>query len=242
METFAKRVERALERPDLDYEIWRASQRRFIADRHGVHPVWRDPYRASFITGTGTEVIYSNQNVGTSKNTFTTEAVINDTAGMGPQPIIPAYFWLPGGAGPIGKTLRVVARGIYSTTSAPTWQVFTRLGSSNSTAGPNIGSTAATALGSTQTNLLWEYEMEAQMVTPGATGGNSTMRGLGVFTAALTSSTSLALAIFGGGASPGTVATVDISIVNYVNFTAACGTSNASNAIQVLQLLVFGLN
>lgn len=244
METYSladlKRIERAIESPDLDYELWRSSRRRFVSDSQGVHVVHRDPHRGSFITGTGTELIYSNQNVGTAKNTFTTEAVINDVAGMGPQAVLPAYFFQPSGS--IARTLKVIARGIYSTTSAPTWQVFTRLGGAASTAGANVGSTAATALGSTQTNLLWEYESEVQMVTPGGTGANSTMRGLGVFTAALTASTSVALGIFGGGASPGTVATVDISIVNYINFTAACGTSSASNSIQLLQLLIYGLN
>jgi hypothetical protein len=109
-------------------------------------------------------------------------------------------------------------------------------------AGPNIGSTAAVTGGTTQTNLGWEYELDAQLTVAGGTGGNSTVRGLGCFTIGLTSATISGGYIFGGGASPGTVATVDISITNYVNFSAACGTSNASNSIQILQLLVFGLN
>lgn len=235
-----RRIERAIESPDLEYEAWRASSRRFVSDSRGVYVIPRDTHRASFITGTNVELIYGNQAAGTAKNTFTTEAVINDTAGMGPQAIIPPYFWMP--VQGQGKALKIIARGIYSTTSAPTWQVFTRLGGAASTAGPNIGSTASQALGTTQTNLLWEYETEVQMVTLGATGGNSTMRGLGVFTAFLTGTTIQSLPIFAGGASPGTVATVDISTTNYVNFTAACGTSNASNSIQLLTLLIYGLN
>lgn len=237
----AAELERRIAHFDLDEELWRAARHRYVADRGRI---LRLPTvgGSSFLTGTQVETIYSNSTAGTAKNTFTAEAVINDTAGMGPQPFLPPYFWQPSANLGVGRAVRITARGIYSTTSAPTWQVFTRLGGAASTAGANIGSTASTALGSTQTNLLWEYEMDAQLTIAGAEGGNSTVRGLGVFTAALTASTSVALAIFGGAASPGTVATVDISITNHINFDAACGTSNASNSIQLLQLLVFGLN
>ena len=48
-------------------------------------------------------------------------------------------------------------------------------------------------------------------------------------------------ALFGNAATPGTVATFDPSIVNYVNVNVTCGTSSVSNAITLLQLLVFGL-
>lgn len=234
-------LERRITHLDLDEELWRAARHRYVVDRGRV---LRVPTigGASFLTGTQVECIYSNSTPGTAKNTFTTEAVINDTAGMGPQPILPAYFWQPSANLGVGRALRITARGIYSTTSAPTWQTFVRLGGAASTAGANIGSTASTALGSTQTNLIWEFEMDAQLTVAGAEGANSTIRGLGIFTAALTASTSVALAIFGGAASPGTVATVDISITNHINFDAACGTSNASNSIQLLQLLVQGLN
>lgn len=234
-------IEHRITHPDLDEELWRAAKRTYVQDGARILRVPRIG-GASFLTGTQTETIYSNGTVGTAKNTFTTEAVINDTAGMGPQPILPPYFWQPSANLSVGRALRVIARGIYSTTSAPTWQTFVRLGAAASTAGPNVGSTAATALGSTQTNLLWEHEQDIQLTIAGAEGGNSTMRGLGVFTAALTASTSVSLGIFGGGASPGTVATVDMSITNHVNFDAACGTSNASNSIQLLMLLVMGLN
>lgn len=240
-----KRIYKALESPDLDFELWRASQYRYkeILDggRRTVMPIWTDPYRSSFVTGTNVETIYTNGSVGTAKNTFTTEAVINDLAGMGMQPVLPGYFFLPGPE-TVGRGIRIVARGIYSTTAAPTWQTFVRIGAANATTGSNIGSIASTALGSTQTNLIWEYECDTTLVSFGSTLATTTMRSLGIFTAAMTASTNIALGIFGGGASPGTVATFDISAVNYINFTAACGTSSSSNSIQLLQLMVMGLN
>jgi len=236
---------------DPEFEVWRASRRSF-AEKDGHVGVILDNKparygrrgeRGSFLTGTSSEVIYSNSAAGTAKNTFTTEFTINDTAGMGPTAVLPPYFFLPSRG--VSQTLRVVARGIYSTTSNPTWQTFVRFNATSIAVPPtgaNVGSTAATALGTTQTNLLWEHEQDVQMVTMGAAGANSTLRGLGVFTAALTTSTNLALGIFGGGASPGTVATFDISTVSLITFSAACGTSSSSNSIQLLQLIIMGLN
>ena len=46
--------------------------------------------------------------------------------------------------------------------------------------------------------------------------------------------------LWGGGATPGTVATVDHSIANYINFNVACSASSASNSITLQQLLVLG--
>lgn len=226
---------------DLEREAWRAARRRYVVDGDQVRCV-RRVGGASFTSGTQTEIIYSNSAAGTAKNTFTTEAVINDTAGMGPQPILQPYFWQPSPNLNVGRAIRLVARGIISTTGTPTFQWFSRLGSAASTAGPNIGSTAALTTGSAISNQLWEYELDAQLTIAGATGGNSTVRGLGMLTCPGGLASPFGGAIFGGGASPGTVATVDISTTNYVNFDAACGTSNASNSIQVLQLIIFGLN
>jgi hypothetical protein len=191
----------------------------------------------SFLTATQSELIYSNTSVATAKNTFTAEALINDTAGMGPQPVLPPYFWQPSGS--VAKAIKVIARGIISSTGTPTFQVICRLGGAASIAGPSIGTATALATASGITNRAWELEMDAQLTVAGAPGGNSTVRGLGLFTIAGSASVS---DVFGGGASPGTVATVDISILNYINISAVCSASSASNSITLLQLLVFGLN
>lgn len=242
--SYLSEVERLLrDKVDPEFEAWRADRHRYVDEGGRVFKV-KTVRGGSFLTGTQTETIYVNQNPGTAKNTFTTEAVINDTAGAGPQPVLPPYFWGPAPYTAIGRAIRIVARGIRTdVTTTPTWQLFCRLGAAASTAGPNIGSSAATQISATAaTNLLWEYELDAQLTVAGAAGGNSTIRGLGFSTWQATTTTLLSLQLMAGGASPGTVSTVDISTTNYVNFDAACGTSSASNSIQLLQLVIMGLN
>jgi len=237
-----RELERLVASPiDPDLEAWRASRYRYASDQGLVVRV-RRIRGGSFTTGTQAEAIYANQNVGTAKNTFTTEAVINDTAGMGPQPVLLPYFWQASPNLSIGRAVRIVARGIISTTLTPTFQWFARLGGAASTAGPNIGSSAALTTGSGISSQLWEFELDVQMVTPGATGGNSTVRGEGMLFSPGGLASPFGGALFGGGATPGTVATVDLSTTNYLNLDAACGTSSASNGITVHQLLLLGLN
>lgn len=237
-----RELERLVTHPlDLDAEAWRAARYRYRSDgRHVIR--LRTVGGGSFGTGTLVETIYASQNVGTAKNTFTTEAVINDTAGMGPQPVLVPYWFQPSPNLSISKTFRVVCRGIISSTGTPTFQWFVRLGGAASTAGPNVGSTAALTTGSGISSQLWEFECDVTMVTPGATGGNSTVRGEGMLTCPGGLASPFGGAIFGGGATPGTVATVDLSTTNYLNFDSACGTSSASNGITVHQLLALGLN
>lgn len=237
-------LERLISNPiDPEYELWRANRHRFVRDpRTGMVVPVRHVSGGSGTTGQWAEVLYVNSTAGTAKNTFTTEATINDTAGMGPFPMLnPAVVFTPSARNAVGVTVKVTARGIYSTTGAPTWQTFCRFNAGTPAApptGPNVGSTAATAGGSGVTNALWEHEEDITLTVLGAAGANSTLRGLGV----LTLTPSISTGIFGGGASPGTVATFDFSATTYVTFSAACGTSSASNSIQVLQLIIMGLN
>jgi hypothetical protein len=228
---------------DLDKEKWEASGHHYLFDGFRVARV-DTPHQQifnSFLTGTSTEVIYSNEAVGTARNTFSVEGIQNDVAGMGPQPVLPPYFFLPGPQSK-GRAVRIVARGIYSTTSAPTFTLTARLGAAASTSASIIGGTGAVVHGSTQTNLAFEAQFDCQLTIPGGTGANSTVRGIGFYSYGLTTITGGTAQIFGGAASPGTVATVDISITNYLNINANCGTSSASNIYQLLQLIVMGLN
>lgn len=247
METYTltdlKRLEKTLSEPlDPEREAFEALSHRY--DLHKGQVVKRNTHwdgPGSFLTGTNVETIYSNESVGTARNTFTAEGVQNDVAGMGPQPVLPPYFWLPGPQTK-GRAVRVVARGIYSTTAGPTFTFTARLGAAASTAAAIIGGTGAVVHGTTQTNLVWEASFDVQVVIPGGTGANTTVRGLGFYSYGLTTVTGGTAQILGSAASPGTVATADISITQYININAACGTSSASNIYQLLQLLVLGLN
>lgn len=240
-----KDIERAITHPDLDKELALAAMKRYYQVGNDVVIGWKNPKRrGSAMTPVGSELIYGNVAAGTAKNTFTTEFQINDTAGMGPAPIIPQGFFLPAAAR--GKALRIVTRGICSVTGTPTW-IWTHrfnptLTPANPPTGANVGSNAAATALTGVTNQLWEAEIDVQCVTEGAAGANSTFRGLGTLFAAGLFASAATLSIFAGGASPGTVATVDISTTNTFTLSSTCSASSASNSIQLLQLLIFGLN
>jgi hypothetical protein len=186
------------------------------------------------------ELIYVNTTSFTAKNTFTTEVQINDVAGGGVQASLPPFFFMPGPYGG-GKSLRVTARGILSSTGTPTFTFALRMGTAGSITSAIVLGSAAVTTGATVTNQLFEFEGDVVMRTMGAAGANSTVQGLGLVTSSGFAAP-YTYPIFAGAASPGTVATVDTSIENYLNFNVACSASSASNSVQLLQLEVFGLN
>ena len=192
----------------------------------------------SFLTGTSAELIYASIAAGTAKNTFTSEAQINDTAGMGVQAVLPPRFFPPSPA-QAGRGLKIVATGILSSTATPTYTWSVRLGAAGNTTTAQVGATAALTTTSGASNQFWRLELDVVSQSPGADGANTTVRGSGLLV-----STGLATtvnAVFGGAAQPGT-ASIDTSISNFINFNVVCSASSASNSIQLLQLLVFGLN
>lgn len=192
----------------------------------------------SFLTGTNFELIYQNVASGTAKASFTSEAQINDVAAMGAQACLPPRFWTPFYGE--DRTIRILARGILSSTGTPTYTFTVRLGAAGTTAPIVLGSGAITT-GSSVTNQLFELEGDIVMRSLGADGANSTIQGLGnIESSGLVTSSSSSL--FGGAASPGTIATVDASITNFVSFNVTCSASSASNSIQLLQLQVWGMN
>lgn len=240
-----KDIERAITHPDLDYELVRARmQRPHVLD--GRVRMLRQVSGASGVTGTWTELIYGNVSVGTAKNTFTTEFAINDVAGMGPIMTLPPEFFMP--SINYGKTLRIVARGVQLGTGStpPTWLWTFRFNPTLTPAapptGPIIAGGAAAITGTTNANSLWEAEFDVQMVTYGGAGNNSTLRGLGLLTSPRGLVSPFGMELFGGAASPGSVATFDWSVANTLTVGLTCGTSLAANQMQLLQLLVMGLN
>lgn len=196
----------------------------------------------SFLTGTNAELLYASTAPGTAKNTFTAEALINDTTGMGVQAKLPANFWLPNQAQK-GRGIAIVARGILSVVAAttPTYTFTVRLGASGVT-GPIVLGTAALTTASGTTGTYWELVGDVIMENIGAAGNNSTVRGIGRHSGGGISTNGGVNAAYGGAASPGTVATVDWNIDNYINVGVACSASAAGNTITLQQLLVYGLN
>jgi hypothetical protein len=194
----------------------------------------------SFFTGTNVELLYFSTATGTAKGTFTSEVQINDTAGMGVQAHLPPDFWLPNQTS-VGRGIRIVARGILSSTATPTYTFTIRSGAAGSTSAAILLGSAALTTGSGVSNQMWELEGDCVLTAIGAAGTNSTVRGIGsIFCGGLASP--FQYPIWGGAASPGTVATVDTSIMNFINFNVTCSASSASNTITLQQLQVYGLN
>lgn len=213
-----------------------------IGYRESGEPIW--PIGGgSFVTGTSEEVIYANTAAGTAKNTFTTEIAINDSAGMGAIAHIPVDFWTPSNVP--GKAIKITAAGIVSSTATPTFTFTTRLGTSGNITACIVAGTSALTTASGAANSPWRCEAIIVMVTVGAAGANSTVRGLGAHSAGsggFTSNGGFNFYNASASATAPTVATVDTSIVNYVNFNVACSASSASNGVTLLQLVVEGLN
>ena len=188
-------------------------------------------------SGVYLDLLYASLAPGTAKASFTSEFKINDTAGMGPTALILPEYWQPNAG--IGRGFRIIARGILSSTGTPTYPLTLRLGAEGSSSAAIILGSAALTTGSGVTNQPWEFQGDVIMRTLGASGANSTVQGVGLFQSPGIASP-FAAALFGGAASPGTVATVDHSITNYFNFNVACSASSASNSITLQQLIILG--
>lgn len=197
----------------------------------------------SFITGTSCELIYSNIAAGTAKASASTEQQLNlGTDAMGIQAELPPYFFAPTPYG-IGKAIHIIAEGIFSVANAtsPNYTFTIRLGASG-TSGPIVLGSAAIAMGSSAiTTKMFRIEGTVQMRTLGAAGANSTCYGAGLLWMP-SGPSPFEYEMWGGAAQPGTVATVDASITNFINVNFLPSVSNASNSAQLLSLKVFGLN
>ncbi len=191
----------------------------------------------SFMTGTSSEVLYSSVATGTQLNTFTTEA---NLMGALPYCIIPAGFFFNPSA--TGKSLRIKALGRLGTTGTPTFTWTIRFLTSSTWSAGGIGfSSAAITCGSGVTLAPWFLDAEVIFRSLG-TGAASTIAVMGE----VRSGTGFAA---GGGVysipaanTAFTATTFDNSVTNYLFLSAACGTSNASNLIQLEMAKVYGEN
>lgn len=194
----------------------------------------------SFITGTNTELLYANTTAGTAKASFTSEVQINDTTGMGVQAHLPPDFFLPNPTA-VGKGIRIVARGILSSTGTPTYTFTIRSGTAGNTTAAILLGSAALTTGSGVSNQPFELQGDVFLVSQGAAGANSTVRGTGMLMCP-----GLATTIAGLGANASlttpTATTFDCSITNFINFNVTCSASSASNTITLQSLQVYGLN
>lgn len=236
-----QRQAKLLKQPDVydgdDFAALLDYERRRWEVKHRILQLQGDP-TATFLTGTNVETIYRSLTAGTAKNTFTTEVGINDSAGMGKQAFVPAHTMALDSVA--GRVLRIVGRGILSSTATPTYTFTIRSGAAASITTAILLGSAALTTGSGVTNQMYELEGEVVLTVVGAPGTNSTVRGTGLLASGGLASP-FSYPIWGGAATPGTVATFDTAIDNYINFNVACSASSASNTITLQQLFVFGM-
>lgn len=191
-----------------------------------------------------TELIYASGASATAKASFTSEVTINNTGGMAVQARIPNDFWAPNRAqSAVGRTLRIVARGIISSTGTPDYTFTVRGGTAGSTTGPILLGSAALTTASGISGVPFVFEGDVTLEAIGAPGA-STIRGVGtLLTDGYSAATTTRMyVLFGGATTPGTVATFDATTSHFINFNITCSASSASNTITLQQFLVYGLN
>ncbi len=190
----------------------------------------------SWTTGTQTEALSANSANGTSFATFTSAQYIGATTGAA---YLPANFFLP--ATGTGKSLLVKAHGIISTTGTPN---FTMAVTANTTQGTYnssgiLATTAATAQGSGETNVPWELEV---IITCATTGGSGTFLADGIWKVYPTGTSLIAARCSSSTANPNTALTLSTESAYYVELAGTWSASSSSNAVQVYNLAVLGLN
>jgi hypothetical protein len=235
-----KRIENKLANPiDPEREAWEANRYRYASHKGEIHKV-KTIGGGSGYTGTFMETLYASGFPGNNLNTFTTEVTMYAAAAQS-EAILPANFFDPTYG--YNKTLRITARGIYSTTATPTFTVALR---QDTASGGLWGSSLAVTGQSTVTNLVWELECDTINTNAAVFGGGHNETNL--FTFGMLSGVSTGSNGFSNASSVGTqtptttfvLTTADAS--HYLVPTITCGTSNAANKWQMLQLFVFGCN
>lgn len=192
----------------------------------------------SFLTGTGSELLYTSIATGTQLNTFTTEDNLQKTL---PHVIIPAAFFNPASGG-TGKSLRLNAYLRVGATATPTMTFTVRLLTSTtwSAAGVSWASQAIPLVATTLGPVNLNFDITCRTVGAGG-GANTTLAGMGWVSAGLVFGTS------GGDFSIPTsntsfTNTIDCSVTQYLYLSATCSASSASNLVQLEMLKVYGEN
>lgn len=206
----------------------------------------------SAITGSWAELIFAARTSGTALATFTTEASL--VAGIGELGTtanfinlgLPANFFDQNHG--IGKAVRIDLHGVLSTAAtAPTFTFGLRW---TSATGVLIATTTAITPAVSLTNAMWDAEIDLICLTTGPST-TATVRVTGqivIENSAIAVGTTLTTAFCAGSAfgtptpTALTAAGFDSTVPQAIVPTVACGTSNASNAVTLTDVKVFGLN
>lgn len=192
----------------------------------------------SLTYGSYSELLYSMPFNGPAlANTVTRSLLSTPASTTSSAPFkIPAGFFNPGAG--IGQAIRVVARGIMSTTGTPTFTFAAALDPTQGTFGTNLASTGAFTTASGLASALWEAEFECTCQSLG-TSGVLTVAGVLTIGAAANAATTAATAYMIGTASD---VLINTNVDNYLELWGTWGTASASNTATLYQYMVHGLN
>ena len=102
-----------------------------------------------------------------------------------------------------------------------------------------LATTPATAQGSGESNVPWELEV---LATCTATGASGVMLADGLFKVYPTGTTLIAARCSSSTANPNTGLTISTESAYYVELAGTWSSSSSSNAVQVYNVAVIGLN
>ena len=194
------------------------------------------------MNATWTNCLYTNRADFTAVASFTAESTL--LAGQNMQPTIP--FNTFGDPAAFGRALKVRARGVLSTTGTPTYQFTLRLSTTEGAAtltGSIIGISAAITTASGAANAAWHLDMDVHCGTPGQGTTNATL----ICAGEVWSPTGFA-SPFRYALQPTTpesatwTRTLNGGQPQYLNLTATCSASSASNTVTCKMLQCWMLN
>jgi hypothetical protein len=208
------------------------------SDEEVLRAIMEVPGHYSFTTGTSAEVMYQNIAIGTQLGNFTTEASLHG----GIQEIgIPARYLFTS-AGGVGKCLKLRALLRVGATATPTFTYTFRMITSTtwSAAGIAWATQAITHQAVTLAPVMFELDIVCRTVGAGG-GTNTTLVGVGICSAGT------AFGATGGmfsipDANQAVVKSIDSSVSQYGFMSAACGTANALNLVQMEICKMWGEN
>lgn len=194
-------------------------------------------------TPTKNEILSATIAQGTQLATFTTEASLMGGLLL---PQIPALYFLTNTS--VGRTLRVRAAGKLGTTSAPTFTWFVRLiphgtaWASNAVGMVLLGQTAALTAGTTQTLAPWFMDLDIVMTNVNQ-AATSALTCMGEVRSPLGLASPFAGTMPVNNSTSGqSVTTYDNNVTYDLYLSAACGTSSASNLINLQMVKLYGEN
>jgi hypothetical protein len=250
-------LERSITHLDLDYEIALYSRRKmWLNPKTGLVEVMprivNHDGPGTLFSGIPAELLYHDTGTpNTAVAGTAAEVIMNLINPFGQSAQLPAGFWAAGATGGsgIGRTAKLVIRGIWTTVASAGTAIFTtRLGALQSTAA-TIGGITPTVIPGTpaaQTGGMWEQELDLELQSFGTATAAAVVRGLGKMgvpgwaspnTAQLTYTPMTGQTAASNGL---TAATVDITANNYISWNQTCTAATITN-IQLLQAFIYGM-